>query len=79
MACVKGGLLIDKSADKTIDAFLASEAKLLDRIEVLEGALREIDVIYKNTFNTKNEIDWKTLAETVYQFDEIATKALWPT
>lgn len=52
--------------------------KLLDRIEVLETALKEINILYKNTFNTKNEIDWKTLAETVYQFDEIATKALWP-
>ena len=52
--------------------------RLKDRIEVLENALKKIDIIYKNTFNTKGEIDWKTLAETVYQFDEIATKALWP-
>jgi len=49
--------------------------KLLDRIEVLESALKEIEALPSSAFspfafNNKESIFWK--------IHQIATKALWP-
>lgn len=54
--------------DLTID-------KLLDRIKVLESALKEINNLYKNmAFKKDGERDfWKC----TFEMDEIARKALW--
>ena len=54
---------MEKSADKTID-------KLIDRIDVLENALKEIGTISAEMYKAK----WKD-TQTI---NEIITKALWP-
>jgi len=60
----------DVSADKTIDAFLKFEVKLVSHIHELESALKQIEQITREKMKG-SDLTWGVI-------NEIATKALWP-